>query len=105
MSTIDHDEADEQLAEKRRQLWNDLSSSTRTQYAFPQPGERRSRADEEEDARNFNPEVPDENNPLDVFSVLLIQAHHVDFLDLRENQRIFFKRDEQGNWYEMEVNP
>lgn len=80
-----------------------MSSSTREEFDCPPPGEKRD--DEKAEAKKPNPDSLNESPPLETYSLLLLEATRVDFVDLRENQRIFFKRDENGEWIEIEVNP
>lgn len=69
----------------------------------PEPGMPRLR--DELDEKRFNPPDPSEETPVDTFALVVVYAHTVDLLDLRENQRIKFTRNQDGQWEELEINP
>lgn len=69
----------------------------------PEPGMPRIR--DGLDEKKFNPPDPSEETPVDTFALLVVYAHTVDLVDLRQNQRIKFTRIQAEQWEELEINP
>lgn len=88
------------LVQRRIDVWKSLSTVARAQFLSPSPGTPRLA----EDRSSSDP--PSDCSPVDAFTVLVIHAARVDFLDLRANQRIqFTKNDSDGTWSESDINP
>jgi pyridoxamine 5'-phosphate oxidase len=84
----------------RTQVWQGLSENARSQFAWPHP--RTDRADPEA----FLPQIIDSQQPLDSFSVLLLDPVEVDHLELRgEPQTRSIYRLEETGWAMRSVNP
>lgn len=91
---------DKTLVQQRIDVWKSLSTAARAQFLSPQPGAPRLAHD------HTNTDSPNDSTPVDAFTLLLVNAARVDFLDLRANQRIqFTKNDSDGRWTEADINP
>jgi pyridoxamine 5'-phosphate oxidase len=84
----------------RTQVWQGLSDNARSQFAWPEP--RADRADSDA----FGPQEIDAQQPLDSFSVLLLDPTEVDHLELRgaPQNRSLYRLEETG-WKLRSVNP
>lgn len=106
VKVITGQESDMELLQTRIKVWKGLSPSARLQFSYPTPGEPR---DSNGNNDLFNPSVPDDLIPVEEFTLLLIQASRVDFVDLRANQRIQFTKSSDGDnndkWTEYDINP
>jgi pyridoxamine 5'-phosphate oxidase len=84
----------------RIQIWQGLSDNARSQFAWPDPRADRANSDA------FSPQEIDEKQPLDSFSVLLLDPAEVDHLELRgEPQNRSLYRLEETGWELRSVNP
>lgn len=84
----------------RTQVWQGLSNNARSQFAWPNP--RADRADSDA----FLPQTIDDSQPLDSFSVLLLEPIEIDHLELRgepQNRSIYWL--EETSWKMRSVNP
>lgn len=89
ITAVTADTPNEDLATAREQIWQKLSDSARTQFTWPQPKSPRSETDA------FNSSA-DSQNPPSPFSLLLLDIHYVDHLELRgdpQNRCIYHKKD------------
>jgi PPOX class probable FMN-dependent enzyme len=86
----------------RRTVWQQLSSSTRLQFAWPTPGQQR-----ESNQEAFSPLPPSELEPLENFCLLLLVPKKVDHLQLRGDpqNRCWYVLFEDKTWITKSVNP
>lgn len=88
------------LLQARQTIWQDLSDNARSQFYWPSPGQ--SRVDEAE----FTPPEAFPMEPPAEFCLLLLEAEHVDHLELRgEPQNRYLYWREENHWLTQEVNP
>ena len=80
LTLVTADTPNAELNRARQQLWQNISDSARLQFAWPQPKHPR---DPNADSDAFNPPAPDEQTPLDTFSLLILTPRSVDYLSLR----------------------
>ncbi|MEB3359251.1 MAG: Npun_F5749 family FMN-dependent PPOX-type flavoprotein [Synechococcales bacterium] len=101
LTLVQADGSDVDLQQERRQVWQGLSDSARSQFTWPHPGKPRAHASE------FDTDPPDPDQPLDNFCLLLLDPIRVDHLELRgePQNRFLYHRDDQGHWQEQAVNP
>jgi pyridoxamine 5'-phosphate oxidase len=100
LKLIDRINPDESLQKARRQAWQDLSDSARTQFAWAHPGQPRAQAE------TFSPPMPSQTEPLPQFCLLLLEPIAVDHLELRgdpQNRCLYQLKD--GTWSIEDVNP
>ena len=97
---INQASADVELQSARKSAWQSLSEPARIQFSWAHPREAKSI-----DSPEITP--PDPNQPLDSFSLLLLEPTEVDRLELRgaPQNRWLYLRDGKGDWIEQEVNP
>ena len=88
--------------QERQHTWQSLSDAARTQFLWADPAKVRC-----ENSEVFNPPLPDPENPVDTFVLLIFEPTKVDHLELRGNpqNRYLYQRNLAGNWDKIEVNP
>lgn len=93
--------------QKARQIaWQDLSETARKQFTWPEPGQPKS-----ENTPAFTPSLPDINEPLLNFCLLLLEPETIDYLELKgepQNRMIYTKHNLENNienWLIQAVNP
>ncbi len=99
LSLIDHTNPDESLQKARQLLWQELSDSARTQFAWAHPGQPRSPLE------TFSPPAPSQTDPLDQFCLLLLNPTAVDHLELRGEPQNRHRYHLEETWTVEEVNP
>ncbi|MBD1823278.1 pyridoxamine 5'-phosphate oxidase family protein [Cyanobacteria bacterium FACHB-DQ100] len=100
LSLIDHTNSDQRLQTARQQIWQELSDSARTQFAWAHPGQPRA-GDE-----TFSPPAPSPSDPLQQFCLLLLNPTDVDHLELRGNpQNRYQYHLNSEDWIVEAVNP
>ncbi len=89
------------MASLRAHLWQSISDSARSQFAWPHPAKPRAGSEA------FELEPPDSQHPLEDFVVLLLAPDKVDHLELRgePQNRTRFWLDAAGHWQTEAVNP
>lgn len=94
-------EQGESAEQERCTTWQNLSDAARLQFAWPEPGDRRT-----ENPRDFTPKAPDSQAPPSTFVLLYLVPDRVDWLDLRGNpqDRIIYHQNADG-WFSLSVNP
>ena len=82
---------DRWLQAARERVWQNISDSARLQFAWPDP-----KAVRAEDGAAFNPPAPDSQTPPASFSLILLNPHSVDHLELRgePQSRHLYKKDD-----------
>ncbi|MBW4526858.1 MAG: pyridoxamine 5'-phosphate oxidase family protein [Phormidium tanganyikae FI6-MK23] len=100
LSLIDRTNPDESLQKARKLIWQELSESARTQFAWAHPGQPRAASE------TFSPPAPSQSDPLEQFCLLLLDPVEVDHLELRgEPQNRHQYHLEEDTWKIEEVNP
>jgi len=100
LSLIDRANSSERLQKARQIVWQELSDSARTQFAWAHPGQPRAAAE------TFSPPTPSQSDPLPQFCLLLLDPAEVDHLELRgEPQNRYQYHLNEGDWTVEEVNP
>ncbi len=92
--------SDPVLLSARYTTWHTLSEKGRSQFYWPSPGQPR-----EKESAFSQPETYSEEPPTE-FCLLLLEAEHVDHLELRgePQNRCLYWRDE-NNWLTQAINP
>jgi len=90
------------LASLRQTVWENLSDNARLLFAWPHPKAERTAPE-----TTFTEANPSPHHPPETFTLLLFSPHHVDYLTLKGNpqNRYLYSCDDQGNWFQQEVNP
>lgn len=92
---------DEELLKARKMLWHDLSDGGRSQFAWAYPGQPKTEP--------LQQTVPNPDNPLPNFCLLLLEPTQVDHLELRgdpQNRYLYSRKEsELKDWSMEEVNP
>jgi PPOX class probable FMN-dependent enzyme len=99
LTLVRESEADPALQKARTAIWQDISDSARSQFAWAHPGLPR-------DEQGFNVSPPDPTHPLPQFCLLLLDPEVVDHLELRgnpQNRWHYYQKDNQ--WLVQDVNP
>lgn len=93
---------DRALQQERQQTWQTLSEAARLQFAWPDPGQPRTK-----NAEAFEPSSPALKTPPSNFCLLLLDPERVDYLQLSGNphNRSLYRRDRDLNWSIEEINP
>ncbi|MEH2161316.1 MAG: Npun_F5749 family FMN-dependent PPOX-type flavoprotein [Nostoc sp.] len=102
LTLVSSDDSHQKLQPARIAMWQELSDAARLQFAWPHPGKPRVQTPEA-----FAPPTPDSVQPLPNFCLLLLDPAQVDHLELRgepQNRR-FYRRDENQEWFCEEINP
>lgn len=96
---IDGDCPDLELQSARTETWQSLSDPARIQFSWPHPKKTR--------VHFSKAALPDPEQPLSSFCLLLLEPTEVDRVELRGNpqNRYLYFRDDRANWTEQEVNP
>ncbi|MFN6535438.1 MAG: Npun_F5749 family FMN-dependent PPOX-type flavoprotein [Nostoc sp. EkiNYC01] len=102
LTLVDNDDSHQHLKPARISTWQELSDTARLQFAWPHPGKTRVK-----EAQAFEPPAPDPVQPLPNFCLLLLDPVEVDHLELRgePQNRKFYGRDENQEWFCEEINP
>lgn len=101
LTLIDRANPDEKFQRARQILWQELSESARTQFAWAHPGQPRA------ETEAFSPPAPSQTEPLAQFCLLLLDPTNVDHLELRgepQNRHQYHLTRDQ-TWLVREVNP
>ncbi len=95
------DSPDPAALEAREQVWREMSEASRLSYTWPDPGRAR------EPSRSFPTAPPDPLEPLSHFALLVLEVDEVEHLELEGNpqHRWRYRRDDNGRWSGVEVNP
>jgi pyridoxamine 5'-phosphate oxidase len=100
LKLIDRANPDDKPQKARKQAWQDMSNSARTQFAWAHPGQPRAAAE------TFLPSMPDETEPLPQFCLLLLEPVAVDHLELRGDPQSRHQYQlNDGTWKVEDVNP
>ena len=102
LTLVSSDDSHQDLQPARISIWQELSDAARLQFAWPHPGKPRV-----ENPEAFAPPAPDPVQPLSNFCLLLLDPVQLDHLELRgepQNRR-FYRRDENQEWFCEEINP
>ncbi|MEH1873457.1 Npun_F5749 family FMN-dependent PPOX-type flavoprotein [Nostoc sp.] len=102
LTLVSSDDSHQDLQPARITIWQELSDAARLQFAWPHPGKPRV-----ENPEDFAPAAPDPMQPLPNFCLLLLDPVQLDHLELRgepQNRR-FYRRDENQEWFCEEINP
>ncbi|MEH2206858.1 MAG: Npun_F5749 family FMN-dependent PPOX-type flavoprotein [Nostoc sp.] len=99
---VSGDDSDQVLQPARIAMWQELSDAARLQFAWPHPGKPRVQTPEA-----FAPPAPEPMQPVPNFCLLLLDPVQVDHLELRgePQNRKFYQRDENQEWFCEEINP
>ncbi len=89
-----------ELQSARQQAWQQLSNSSREQFAWPVPAARR-----EPDSAAFLPTVTDPAWPLATFCLLLLHSTRVDHLELRGDPQNRWQYLLEDQWLITAINP
>lgn len=102
LTLVSSDDSHQDLKLDRISIWQELSDAARLQFAWPHPGKPRL-----ENPEAFAPPAPDPVQPLPNFCLLLLDPLQVDHLELRgePQNRKFYRRDENQEWFCEEINP
>ncbi|MGF2040160.1 MAG: Npun_F5749 family FMN-dependent PPOX-type flavoprotein [Nostoc sp. CmiVER01] len=102
LTLVSGDDSHQDLKLARISIWQELSDAARLQFAWPHPGKSRV-----ENPEAFAPPAPDLVQPLPNFCLLLLDPLQVDHLELRgePQNRKFYRRDENQEWFCEEINP
>jgi len=98
---VGEDAADDDLANARRETWRAMSEASRQTFNWPAPGRPR-------DVRvPFPTQHPDPETPLPHFCLIVLDPFTVDHLELNGSpqNRWQYRRDGNGTWSGVEVNP
>lgn len=89
------------LQQARQNTWQELSDAARLQYTWPDPGQPKA------DAAAFESLLPNPNEPLPHFCLLLLEPVQVDHLELRgePQNRSIYCRNDVNNWSTQPINP
>ncbi|MEH2364581.1 Npun_F5749 family FMN-dependent PPOX-type flavoprotein [Nostoc sp.] len=102
LTLVSGDDSDQDLQPARISMWQELSDAARLQFAWPHPGKPRVETPEA-----FAPPAPDPVQPMPNFCLLLLDPVQIDHLELRgepQNRR-FYQRDENQEWFCEKINP
>ncbi|NJL00415.1 MAG: pyridoxamine 5'-phosphate oxidase [Spirulinaceae cyanobacterium RM2_2_10] len=99
---VAQDSPDPALQQERQQIWQRLSDTARSQFAWPHPGAARDHRPE-----SFAVAPPEPTAPLAEFCLLLLEPQRVDWLELcgEPQNRWRYVRDATGYWQQAAVNP
>ncbi|HYX16216.1 MAG TPA: Npun_F5749 family FMN-dependent PPOX-type flavoprotein [Nostoc sp.] len=102
LTLVSGDDSDQDLQLARIAMWQELSDAARLQFAWPHPGKPRI-----QELGAFEPPAPDPVKPVPNFCLLLLDPMQVDHLELRgePQNRKFYRRDENQEWFCEEINP
>ncbi|WP_298913108.1 Npun_F5749 family FMN-dependent PPOX-type flavoprotein [uncultured Nostoc sp.] len=102
LTLVGNDDSYQNLQPARISIWQELSDAARLQFAWPHPGKPRVETPEA-----FAPPAPDPGQPLPNFCLLLLDPVQVDHLELQgePQNRKFYRRDENQEWFCEEINP
>eukprot|EP00249_Psilotum_nudum_P013097 c24151_g1_i1 orf=439-723(-) len=89
----------------REKAWFASSMNLRLQFMGPHPKLPCLTKNSELQAQ-----LDPEQGPVETFCLVTLNPEEVDYVNLKENRRVIFKRTEKttvsiGQWTEMEVNP
>jgi pyridoxamine 5'-phosphate oxidase len=101
LKLIRFDEQNELLQKARQSVWQELSDSARTQFAWAHPGQPRDEADP------FSPPAPSPIDPLPHFCLVLLDPTEVDHLELRgdpQNRHRYLQQN-PDHWLSETINP
>ena len=96
------DEQDECLQKELLKTWQQLSDSARLQFAWPDPALPLTG-----DKQAFSPPLPNMQQPLANFCLLLLEPERVDHLELRgePQNRWLYTLNQDRSWSQQAVNP
>lgn len=102
LTVVTVDYPDESLQKARRLVWQQLSDGARSQFAWPDPGQKRV---EKASAFSLPPPLP--NEPLADFCLLLLAPERVEHLELRgePQNRWQYDLDDSQIWIARSLNP
>lgn len=102
LTLVGANHSDQLLKNARQTTWQDLSDSARLQFAWPHPGEARA-----DDNSAFSPPLPNPEQPLENFCLLLLEPVQVDHLELRGDpqNRWLYHQNSTCDWLKQAVNP
>ena len=101
VAVVDVGTRDATLREARSEAWRGLTDTTRQSFTWPVPGDSR------EPIATFLAGCPASDSPLPSFGLLVLDTCNVDHLELDGNpqSRWISRRDGDGRWTSIEVNP
>ena len=101
LQLVTSEEQDLNLLKIRQITWQSLSDGSRSQFAWPTPGQPVA------DQSAFEVDLPDPNQPLDNFCLLLLTPQTVDHLQLKPNpqQRCLYRLQPDQTWLIQPINP
>ncbi|MDJ0595097.1 MAG: pyridoxamine 5'-phosphate oxidase family protein [Pleurocapsa sp. MO_226.B13] len=101
LQLVTNTETNAELQQARKKTWHNLSDSSRSQFAWPDP------AKPVADKSAFDVESPDPNLPLDNFCLLLLIPQKIDHLQLKgePQQRCIYTLEDDLTWSTQAVNP
>ncbi len=101
LQLVTNTETNADLQQARKTTWYNLSDSSRSQFAWPDP------AQPVADKSAFDLEPPDPNLPLDNFCLLLLIPQKIDHLQLKgePQQRCIYTLEDDLTWSTQAVNP
>ena len=102
ITLIKSDFPDFTLLEQRKQVWQKLSDSARSQFAWAYPKQSRI-----SNLEAFAPDALSDTEPLENFCLLLLNPQTVDHLELKGDpqNRTLYTKDRDRVWSIQEVNP
>ncbi|MEH2376241.1 Npun_F5749 family FMN-dependent PPOX-type flavoprotein [Nostoc sp.] len=102
LTLVSSDDSHQDLQPARMIMWQELSDAARLQFLWPHPGKPRFETPEA-----FAPPAPNPMQPVPNFCLLLLEPVQVDHLELRgePQNRTFYHRDENQEWFCEEINP
>jgi PPOX class probable FMN-dependent enzyme len=101
LKLVRHNDPDELLQKARQSVWQELSDSARTQFAWAHPGQLRDEADP------FSLPAPSSIEPLPHFCLVLLEPTEVDHLELRgePQNRHRYRQQNPNHWLSESINP
>ncbi len=101
VSLVGSNTSDRTLQEARKAVWRAMSDESRLTYTWPDPGQPRVAL------APFPTQVPDGQEPVAHFALLVLEPREVDHLELNGNpqHRWRYTRDAHNRWSGVEINP
>lgn len=101
LTVVTATEEDSDLLHLREMAWLALSEGARSQFAWPHPGQPKSKSEAS------SQELIAHTNPLEAFCLLLLAPQEVDHLELKgqPHQRCGYILDADNTWQQQALNP
>uniref|UniRef100_A0A0G4FW12 Pyridoxamine 5'-phosphate oxidase Alr4036 family FMN-binding domain-containing protein n=1 Tax=Chromera velia CCMP2878 TaxID=1169474 RepID=A0A0G4FW12_9ALVE len=89
-TVVSHDHSDSKLIGLRKSQWNNISENARKQFIWPHPGKARPLG--QDDKHLFSPDAPGAHEVAEHFCLILLAPYEIDWLALRTNERLIFRK-------------